>query len=110
MTEPFIPAEAFHISEMLQEEMDARGWTRQDVYEGMGYDAIDCCAFDLLMDVRDKNMLMSEREAKALAAAFGMDDPGFFIRYYDAWRTHPSTTDEGNIVNATESFTTKHGG
>jgi len=65
---------------------------------GLGYDSTDCCAFDLLMDVRDKNMLMGPREAQALSDAFGIDDPAFFIRYYDAWRTHPSTKDESNIV------------
>lgn len=98
MADKLAPAEAFHISEMLQEEMDARGWTRHDVYERLGYDSVDCCAFDFLMEVRDKNLLMGNREAQALSDVFGIDDPGFFIRYYDAWRTHPSTTDESNIV------------
>ena len=86
-----IPAEAFHLSEMLQEEMDARGWTRQDVYDRLGYDSVDCCAFDLLMEVKDKNLLMGKREAQALADAFGIDDPEFFIRMHEAWRLHPST-------------------
>lgn len=98
MTDERIPAEAFHISEMIQDEMDARGWTRHDVYERLGYDSKDCCAFDLLMDVRDKNMLMSRREDQALQDVFGIDDPGFFIRCYDVWRTHPSTKEESNIV------------
>jgi hypothetical protein len=92
------PAEAFHLSEFLQEEMDARGWDRTDVYERLGYDKTDCCAFDLLMDVHDKNMLMGEREDQALRDVFGVGDPGFFIRLYDAWRTHPSTVSESNVV------------
>lgn len=95
-----IPAGAFHISEMLQEEMDARGWTRQTVYERLGYDKVDCLAFDLLMDVKDKNLLMGAREAQALSDAFGIDDPGFFIRMHEAWRTHPSTQamEETNVM------------
>lgn len=91
-------ADVSHISEMLQDEMNARGWSRQDVYERLGYDSTDCSAFDLLMDVHDKNHLMSKREDQALADAFGIDDPGFFIRVYDAWRTHPDTQDQSNIV------------
>lgn len=94
-----VPAEAFHLSEVLQEEMDARGWTRQTVYERMGYDKVDCLSFDLLMDVRDKNMLMGEREAQALSDAFGIDDPAFFMRMHEAWRTHPSTVEsDSNVV------------
>jgi hypothetical protein len=91
-SEKRIPAEAFHLSELLQDEMDARGWTRQDVYQRMGFDKVDCCAFDLLMEVKDPNLLMGEREAKSLADAFEIDDPGFFVRLHDAWRNHPSTT------------------
>ncbi len=98
MNTPRVPAEVFHISEMLQEEMDARGWTRDDVYERMGYDSTDCCTFDLLMDVKDKNMLMGPREAQSLCDAFSIPDPAFFIGVYEAWRTHPSTTDESNVL------------
>jgi hypothetical protein len=98
MSKERIPAEVFHISEIIQDEMDARGWTRADVYERLGYDKVDCCAFDLLMDVRDKNLLMGQREDQALQDAFGINDPGFFIRLYYAWRTHPSTVTENNVV------------
>lgn len=98
MSEQRIPAEASHVSEFIQEELDARGWSRQDVYDRLGYDKVDCCAFDLLMEVKDRNMLMSEREDKALQDLFGLNDPGLFIRLHDAWRNHPSTIAESNVV------------
>lgn len=95
-----VPAEAFHISEFIQDEMNARGWSRDDVYERLGYDARDCLAFDLMMDVKDKDILMSRREDQALQDVFGITDPGFFTRLYDAWRVHPSTvtTVKSNVV------------
>ncbi len=98
MSEPFIPAEATHVSEFIQEELEARGWTRDQVYERLGYDASDCLAFELIMDVKDKNILMDEKLSKGLAYVFTVDDD-LFRRLHEAWRTHPSTPDgTSNIV------------
>ena len=90
MAEPFIPAEAFHVSEFIQEELDARGWTRQEVYDRLGYDTSDCCAFDILMDVKDKNILMDKKLSEGLGYVFTVD-PDLFLNLHESWRTHPLT-------------------
>ena len=89
MTENFIAAEATHVSEFIQEELDARGWTHQQVYERLGYDKVDCCAFDLLMAVHDKNLLMDKKLSEGLGYVFTVD-PDLFLRLHESWRTHPS--------------------
>ena len=90
MDKPFFPNYTVHVSEFIQEELDARGWTRQDVYDRLGYDKSDCCAFDILMDVKDKNILMDEKLSKGLGYVFTVD-PDLFLRLHEAWRTHPLT-------------------
>lgn len=98
MSEPFIPAEATHVSEFIQEELDARGWTRDQVYERLGYDSSDCLAFELIMDVHDKNILMDDKLSKGLGYVFTVD-PDFFKRLHEAWRNHPTTPEgKSNIV------------
>lgn len=86
----FVPAEATHVSEFIREELEARGWSRQEVYERLGYDKIDCCAFDLLMDVHDRNLLMDKKLSEGLGDVFTVD-ADLFQRLHDAWRNHPTT-------------------
>lgn len=97
MTEKFVPSEATHVSEFIQEELDARGWTRQEVYERLGYDKLDCCAFDLLMEVQDKGLLMDKKLSEGLGYVFTVD-PNLFLNLHEAWRTHPSTTVVSNVI------------
>lgn len=97
MAEQFVPAEATHVSEFIQEELDARGWTRQEVYDRLGYDKSDCCAFDLLMDVRDAGILMDKKLSEGPGYVFTVD-PDLFLNLHEAWRTHPSTPATSNVV------------
>lgn len=98
MTEPFIADHTVHVCEFIQEELNARGWTRDNVYERLGYDAVDCCGFDLLMDVKDKNMLMDKKLSVGLGYVFSVDDPDLFLRLHESWRTHPLTLATSNVV------------
>lgn len=98
MSKPFVPDYSVHVSEFIQEELEARGWTRQEVYDRLGYDSADCLAFDLIMDVHDKNILMDEKLSKGLAYVFTVD-PDLFWNLHEAWRSHPSTPDgTSNVV------------
>lgn len=93
-------AEAFHISEYIQDEMDARGWDRDELATRMlapgGDWSVERLALDLLMEVRSKAVRLGG-QAEGLARAFGTS-AALWERLHTAWLTHPlavETREEG---------------
>lgn len=64
-------AEAFHVGEYLQDELDARGWTTRDCAERMGGDVNhDTLALDFLL-LKDPAITIDSGTAEGLSRAFG---------------------------------------
>jgi plasmid maintenance system antidote protein VapI len=82
-----LPAEAFHLSEFIRDEMVARKWTRAQVAMRMGGFAIDLLTLEMIMYVHDKDLLLGKETADALGRAFNIS-PEYFINLDDAWRKH----------------------
>lgn len=92
-----IPAEAFSVWSFIEDELEARGWTREQLAVRMLPHGIDpdeaekqatiwLCALDLLEHVPDK-VCVGVRDSEALARAFGVS-PKLFLnldRLYRAW-------------------------
>lgn len=86
-TTPRTTAEAFHPSEFIREEMDARGWDRWMLAHRMGGDtARNRLVIDLYFEVGpDKtNMRLGEETARQLGEAFDVS-PQFFLNLETAW-------------------------
>ena len=80
------PAEMFHPSEFIEEEMAARGWSRRDLAERMGGDVcVNHCALDLYCETRHPEMLLGVNIAEGLAAAFGTS-AGLWLNLDKSWR------------------------
>ena len=82
-----------HISELVQEEMNHRGWDRDDLAdemcgEGDDWSATRLCV-DLMMEVRDPDLSLGE-VADQLARAFGTSSV-LWTRLDDAWRARAAT-------------------
>lgn len=95
-----IPAEAFHPSVIIQDEMVARGWDRSMLALQMG-GGLECgphefCRHKLRLDIYfeigpvRKNCRLGDALARDLAAAFDVA-PDYFINLEKAWLAHPST-------------------
>lgn len=84
--EQFIPAEALHISTMLQDELDARGWHLEDVAARMGSESEypkNLLYLHLIWSVHNVNCHLGD--VKPLAKAFGVSH--HYIENMDAtWR------------------------
>ena len=80
------PAEAFHPSVFICEEMEARGWDRWDLAHRMGGDpATNRLSIDLYLEVgpREPNLLIGDGED--FARAFGTSAE-FWRNLETAWR------------------------
>ena len=93
-----IPAEVFHVAEYIQEEMDARGWDIGDVAVRMGSQArhdygVNYLALEMLLSVRDKNLLMGDEMAEGLSRAFGSSKE-FWINLDSTWRRYAPAQEE----------------
>ena len=92
----FEPVEAFSLAEMLCDEMQARGWTTDDVAVRM-QDApidpkqlgMDMLALSLLLSVQEDSLLVGDRMFAALARAFDVSEQ-FFRNIDNCWRTYPN--------------------
>jgi HTH-type transcriptional regulator / antitoxin HigA len=88
------PAEAFHPSEFIREEMDARGWVVHDLALFMGGDyAANYLAMDLYLKIgpEQPGIRLGGVEV-ALARAFDVD-AAFFSNLEYAWLNHVARTD-----------------
>ena len=76
-----------HPSVFIQEEMDARGWSRDLVAMRMSPEfGLSRLTLDLYLDVgpRKTNMRIGEKTAKAFARAFDVS-PDYFLNLEAAW-------------------------
>jgi HTH-type transcriptional regulator/antitoxin HigA len=80
-----VPAEVSPPGEFIRKEMDARGWTDDDLHARLGDDPVAHCAVDLILHVADKDLILDASTAGALGRAFDVS-PQFFINLDRAWR------------------------
>lgn len=91
----FVPAEAFHPAEVVEDEMRARGWSRDELARRMcrivtPYDfGVMRLALDLYLEIRTPDAILGDM-AEDFARAFGID-ADVWVRLDHAWRSHPST-------------------
>lgn len=80
-----------HLSVILQEELDERGWTIRDLALRMGGDWNEVghnqLALEMYFEVHDKSIIIGKVLAKGLSKAFGVS-PQLFINADEAWRKH----------------------
>lgn len=92
MTTERIPAEVFCLAELLSDEMEARGWTTEDIALRMGGTVEDFAknllSIDLLMCVQKDKLLVGDRMFDALTAVFDVD-PDYFRNLDAVWRKAP---------------------
>lgn len=82
-----IPAEVFHVSEFIVEEMEARGWDRDRLAQEMGGDfGVSRYVVDLILELRRKDMHLGDKTCAKLARAFGTSAE-FWFNLDDAWRS-----------------------
>lgn len=81
-----IPVEVWPPGLFIQEELDARGWSHDDLHAKLGPDPIDHLAVDIVLAVHDKNLIVDEQTAAALGRAFDVS-PEFFLNLDRAWRS-----------------------
>ena len=75
-----------HVSEFIQDELDARGWTLEYLAHQMGGDyGLNLLSLQMLYAVHDPNLLLDKATDDGVARAFGVSE-GFFTRLYEAWR------------------------
>jgi hypothetical protein len=86
------PAEVFCLAELLCDEMQARGWTTEDVAMAAGGTADEFAknllAIDLIMCVHKDKLLIGDRLFGVLARAFDVNED-FFRNIDKAWRDNP---------------------
>lgn len=96
--------EPFHVAEYIEDEMRARGWSRDELATRMvppkSLDPLDHdvwgvtrLALDLLLDVRDPGVILGE-QAEQLARAFGTSVE-VWSNLHEAWKAHPKTQQNG---------------
>lgn len=79
------PATAFHPADYIEDEMRARGWSRDDLARRMGDDfATERLALDLYLETRDGGLRIGEDGAAQLARAFGTSAE-LWVRLERAW-------------------------
>ena len=84
---PRRPAEVFHPSEFILDEMKARGWSRDDLALRMGGDfGIARLSLDFYLDVgpTEPDLRIGSEGATGFAAAFGTD-PDYFLNLEKSW-------------------------
>ncbi|WP_424138645.1 hypothetical protein [Roseomonas chloroacetimidivorans] len=79
--------EVFHPSEFIQEELEARGWSRDDLAQRMGGDvAVNRLALDIYFEVGpDEPLLLLGGSAEGMSRAFGVS-VDLLLNLERAWR------------------------
>ena len=76
----------FSPGEFIQDELDARGWNTADLARRMGGDlGLNQLTVDMLIAVRDKNLMLGKETAQGLSRAFGVSAE-FFLNLDRSWR------------------------
>lgn len=101
MSQDFVPAAVFHVAEILQGELEARGWTLDELKRRSGADGAGCLALDFLM-LRDPRLSLDGDTAGLIAKAFGTSAE-FWLRVDETWRKHPDRQDHGDFSRPSAS-------
>ena len=109
-----VPTESFHLAEYLEEEMQERGWSLDDLaFRMCGIDpkewAVTRLAIEFFMEIREPNVILGEPMGTQLGKAFGVS-PEFLNNLHEAWRksngldpaTAPATADKSAAEAKTE--------
>lgn len=81
-----IPVEIIHPSEFIQDELDERGWTLEDIVKYMDGDySVNLLTLELLMAIHDDNIFLDQETAEGIGRAFGTS-PQFWINLWDNYR------------------------
>lgn len=83
-----VPAEVFHPSIFIKDELAERGWNLDMLAMRMGPEfGVNRLSLDLYLDVgpTEPNLLLGEITSKALGHAFGVS-PDFFLNLHKSWR------------------------
>lgn len=81
------PAEKFHPSEYIREEMEERGWSQSDFARHMGGDwQLNMVALDFYLDIgpEESGLRIGNDTAAQLGAAFGTSAE-LFLNLEKAW-------------------------
>ena len=93
MNDNRVPAQVWPLASYIAEEMEARGWTTDDLAlrmgehtaEGVGVDMLTAM---LLLSVQDDKLLVGDEMFAKLSVAFDVDE--MYFRNLDAvWRNNP---------------------
>lgn len=81
---------AFHVSEYIREEMEARGWNADVLAVRMGFTSqheleINRLSLDFMLELQDPDMYLGADLARGLGRAFGVS-PLLFARIDETWR------------------------
>jgi hypothetical protein len=80
-----------HLAELLEEEMNARGWTLDDLVMNMGPHftpeewGICHLSWDMFFTLRTPDVILGDVMAQQLGDAFDVT-PAFFTNFHEAWR------------------------
>lgn len=82
------PAEVFPPGEFIRDEMEARGWSLDDVHAKLGNDPVRCCAFDLAAYADDKELILDPKTADDIAMLFDCSRD-VWLNLDRSWRESP---------------------
>jgi hypothetical protein len=80
-----------HLSELIEEEMNTRGWTLDDLVMNMGPhytpEAWGIChrSWEMFFALRTPDVILGDVMAQQLADAFDVDS-AFFTNFHESWR------------------------
>lgn len=98
-------AEAFHPSEYIQDELDARGWKLDDLVARMGGDQkVQQLAMEIYMNTDDPGVRLGDDGAADLAKAFGTSKQ-IWLGLERAWlRSHPMTNQTPSLTERLQAL------
>jgi hypothetical protein len=94
-----------HLAELIEEEMEARGWKIGDLVMNMGphfteHDWNVCqLSWEIFIAVREPNILLGDVMAEQLSDAFDVS-PKFFTNFHEMWRSWANAKKEAKSATS----------
>ena len=90
------PAEVWPVGKFIQDELDARGWSRLRLAHRMsGARDTNLATIDLLIFAPTPGLLLGEETAQDLSQALG-SSPQFWLNLDEAWQAHQNEIQAGH--------------